>query len=111
MVTANCAARRAVTANVRRHTEPTGSVPDNGVMEARTDTRHHQRRTDRATAERVDLAALTARAFDLHAAKNYLRLSGVSSYLIASFAERYPHLLRAAEPERVDERRRPAANS
>lgn len=77
-------------------------------MKIRTDGRHRQtRRTDRATAERVDLAALTARAFDLHAAKNYLRLSGMGAELIDSFATRYPQALRAAPPERIDERRRP----
>lgn len=64
------------------------------------------RRSDRATAERVDLAALTARAFDLHAATNYLRLSGVHADLVDSFAARYPQALRAPQPERVDERRR-----
>lgn len=75
-------------------------------MKFRDNPRHHSRRSDRATAERVDLAALTARAFDLHAATNYLRLSGVEPHLIDSFAARYPQGLRAAQPERVDERRR-----
>lgn len=76
-------------------------------MKFRDDPRQQgQRRFDRATAERVDLAALTARAFDLHAATNYLRLSGVQAHLIESFAARYPQGLRAAQPERVDERRR-----
>lgn len=76
-------------------------------MKKSIDERHWQaRRADRATAERVDLAALTARAFDLHAATNYLRLSGVHSDLIDSFAARYPQGLRAPQPERVDERRR-----
>jgi hypothetical protein len=61
-------------------------------------------------AERVDLAALTARAFNLHAAKNYLRLSGVASGLIESFAARYPGDLRAPSPERTRERRRSRPN-
>lgn len=68
----------------------------------------HKRRKDRSTAERVDLAALTARAFDLQSAKTYLRLSGIRSALVESFAARYPAKLRAAEPERVEERRRRA---
>lgn len=82
---------------------------ETGGMRFQNDPRRQHRRADRATAERVDLAALTARAFDLHAAKNYLRLSGVQHDLIESFAARYPQGLRAAQPERIDERRRPAA--
>jgi hypothetical protein len=65
-----------------------------------------KRRRDSWTAERVDLAALAARAFDLHAARNYLRLSGIRSELIASFSSRYPNGLRTAEPGRTHERRR-----
>jgi hypothetical protein len=75
------------------------------IIDART---HRKRRTDRQTAERVDLAVLTARAFDLHSATNYLRLSGIPGHLIESFAERYPNALRTSQPERVEERRRPS---
>lgn len=53
------------------------------------------RRKDGWTAERINLAALAARAFDLHAAKNYLRLSGVSPDLVKRFASQYPAGLRA----------------
>jgi hypothetical protein len=76
------------------------------IIDART---RHKRRADRQTAERVDLAALTARAFDLHAATNYLRLSGVRDSVVQSFVERYPNVLRATQPERVEERRHRSA--
>lgn len=80
---------------------------DTVVMNNKIDPRNHnKRRRDRSTAERVDLAALTARAFDLHAAKNYLKLSGVHNVLIESFAARFPGSLRTAEAERVEDRRR-----
>jgi hypothetical protein len=76
-------------------------------MGRRIDGRMQQkRREDHSLAERVDLAALTARAFNLRAAKNYLRLSGVQSDLIESFASRYPdNNLRSPAAERTRERR------
>lgn len=78
-------------------------------MDTSIDTRNRQqRRTDRWTAERLDLAALTARAFDLHAAKNYLRLSGVPSHLIDNFVARFPGALRAAAAGNIEDRRRAA---
>jgi hypothetical protein len=78
-------------------------------MDPSTATRTQQpRRTDRWTAERLELAALTARAFDLHTAKNYLRLSGVPSELIENFVTRFPGALRAAGAGHTEERRRPS---
>jgi hypothetical protein len=65
-------------------------------MGLNADTRNQSsRRTDRWSAERIDLAALTARAFDLHLARNYLRLSGLEPRLVDSFSTRYPAQLRA----------------
>jgi hypothetical protein len=75
-------------------------------MGRRIDGRIQQkRRKDHSMAERVDLAALTARAFNLRVARNYLRLSGVESELIESFMSRYPHNLRSPAAERTRERR------
>jgi hypothetical protein len=73
-------------------------------MQARS---HLERRTDRLTAERFDLAVLTARAFDMKAASTYLRLSGISNLLIHRFAEHYPHQIRATmTTDRAERRRR-----
>lgn len=49
-----------------------------------------ERRMDRLSADRFDLAVLTARAFDLDAAITYLSLAGVSTALIDRFAKDYP---------------------
>jgi hypothetical protein len=73
-------------------------------MQARS---QRERRTDRLTAERFDLAVLTARAFDVKAASTYLRLSGISNLLIDRFAQQYPHQIRATmTTDRVERRRR-----
>jgi hypothetical protein len=73
------------------------------LIDARTE---QQRRKDRWTAERVDLAVLTARAFDLYTARNYLRLSGMQDQLIASFSDRYPNGLRSVDAKLSHGRRR-----
>jgi hypothetical protein len=65
------------------------------------------RRTDSWTAERIDLAVLTARAFDLHAARCYLQLSGISPDLVQRFTHRYPFTVRPTIPMHTSERRRP----
>jgi hypothetical protein len=72
------------------------------MMQARSE---QDRRTDSWTAERIDLAVLTARAFDLHAARYYLELSGVEADLVRRFAHRYPFTLRPATPMHPCERR------
>jgi hypothetical protein len=64
------------------------------------------RRRDNWTAERFDLAVLTARAFDLHAAECYLQLSGISSDLVHRFRRRYPFTMRPTIPMHTTERRR-----
>lgn len=64
------------------------------------------RRRDKFTAERFDLAILTAQAFDLRAAQAYLRLSGIDSLLIDQFSEQYPWKVRAAKTTAYEERRR-----
>lgn len=64
------------------------------------------RRMDSWTAERIDLAVLTARAFDLHAAKCYLQLSGISPDLVQKFTRRYPFTVRPTIPMHTSERRR-----
>lgn len=66
----------------------------------------HDRRTDNLTAERIDLAVLTARAFDLHAARNYLLLTGVRFPLLQEFTSRYPAKIRPAMPMNASDRRR-----
>ena len=64
------------------------------------------RRTDRLSADRFDLAVLTARAFDLNAALAYLRLAGASTALIDRFARDYPDRLRATVITSHAQRRR-----
>lgn len=66
-----------------------------------------ERRIDRLSADRLDLAVLTARAFDLDAALAYLSLAGVRNGLIERFAKDYPDNLRAtAITSHVQRRRR-----
>jgi hypothetical protein len=72
-------------------------------MQPRSDL---ERRVDRLTAERFDLAVLTARAFDLRAASTYLRLSGVRNVLVERFLKRYPDRVRATMTTDYVERRR-----
>lgn len=64
------------------------------------------RRMDSWTAERIDLAVLTARAFDLHAAECYLQLSGISPELVQKFTRRFPFTVRPTIPMHTTERRR-----
>ena len=52
------------------------------------------RRTDRSTAERFDLAILAARAFNLRAGQQYLVLSGVSPSLVGRFVAGFPDEVR-----------------
>jgi len=67
--------------------------------------RQTDRRTDSWTAERIDLAVLAARAFSLHSAQNFLRLSGIDLALMQQFAVRFPSRLRASgSPHRSDRR-------
>ena len=65
-----------------------------------------ERRTDRLSADRFDVAVLTARAFDLNAALAYLRLVGASTALIDRFASDYPDRLRATVVTSHAQRRR-----
>jgi len=65
----------------------------------------HDRRVDNSTAERVDLAVLAARAFDLHAGHNYLVLSGVNPLIVHRFVLRYPRGLRRMATAHDRERR------
>jgi hypothetical protein len=65
-----------------------------------------ERRIDRLSADRFDLAVLTARAFDLDAAVAYLSLAGVSTALIDRFARDYPDGLRATAVTSHAQRRR-----
>lgn len=77
-------------------------------MDSRIDARNQCRcRADRDTAKRVDLAAVAAGAFDVRAARNDLRLSGIDSDLISSFTARHPRRLRVLEPGRSEDRCRP----
>ena len=64
------------------------------------------RRTDRLSADRFDLAVLTARAFDLDAALAYLRQAGASPALIDRFAKDFPDRLRATVLTSHAQRRR-----
>jgi hypothetical protein len=66
----------------------------------------NDRRRDRLTAERFDLAILTARAFDVRAGQSYLRLSGVSTPLVQRFVDSYPNKVRATRTTDSFERRR-----
>jgi hypothetical protein len=68
--------------------------------------RMDDRRTDKLTAERIDLAVLTARAFDLRAAQTYLTLSGIGAALVVRFVSHYPDRLRATTGTEYPERRR-----
>jgi hypothetical protein len=61
------------------------------VMKAR---QSEDRRRDTATAERIDLAVRTCRAFNYRSAEIYLRLSGVPERLVDAFRHRYPAALR-----------------
>jgi hypothetical protein len=54
------------------------------------------RRTDHVTAERISVAELTAHAFNLERAKNYLLILGVAVVLVEEFAARFPSNLRKA---------------
>lgn len=65
-----------------------------------------ERRIDRLSADRFDLAVLTARAFDLNTALAYLSLAGVSTELIDRFAKDYPDRLRATVITSHAQRRR-----
>lgn len=64
------------------------------------------RRSDRLTAERFDLAILAARAFDLRAGQSYLTLSGVGPSLVDGFAARFPNALRVTTTSRAERRGR-----
>lgn len=87
-----------------RKLDDTVGVSGENVMHPRSE---RERRTDRLSADRFDLAVLTARAFDLNAAFAYLSLAGVSSALINRFAMDYPDKLRAtAITSHVQRRRR-----
>jgi len=64
------------------------------------------RRIDRLTAERFDLAILAARAFDLRAGQSYLKLSGIGPSLVKGFAARFPNALRMTASLRGERRGR-----
>jgi hypothetical protein len=64
------------------------------------------RRIDRLTAERFDLAILAARAFDLRAGQSYLKLSGIGPSLVERFATRFPNGLRMTASSRTERRGR-----
>jgi hypothetical protein len=66
----------------------------------------HDRRSDKLTAARFDLAILAARAFDVAAGQNYLLLSGVSTSIARRFAERYPNGVRTISTSTKPDRRR-----
>jgi hypothetical protein len=87
----------------RRKVEETASVSGENVMCPRNE---RERRMDRLSADRFDLAVLTARAFDLDAAITYLSLAGVSTALIDRFAKDYPDRLRATAITSHAQRRR-----
>lgn len=53
-----------------------------------------ERRVDNLSADRFDLAVITARAFDLNAAFAYLKQIGASSALVDRLARDYPDNLR-----------------
>ena len=65
-----------------------------------------ERRVDRLSADRFDLAVLTARAFDLNAAIAYLSQAGVSNTVIDRFVKDYPDRLRATVITSHAQRRR-----
>lgn len=74
------------------------------VMHPRSE---RERRIDSLSADRFDLAVLTARAFDLRTAFTYLSLVGVSNALINRFVKHYPDELRmTAITHHVQRRRR-----
>jgi hypothetical protein len=50
--------------------------------------RHEDRRQDAATAERIDMALQTLRAFDLHTARRFLDIAGIPDRLAESVLER-----------------------
>jgi hypothetical protein len=54
------------------------------------------RRADHVTAERIHVAELTAHAFNVHRATNYLLILGISAVLIEQFVARFPSNLRKA---------------
>jgi hypothetical protein len=56
--------------------------------------RQIERRQDTATAERFALGVKTWRAFDMHAALSYLRLSGCPETVVQQFLLRVPDRLR-----------------
>ena len=68
--------------------------------------RRRERRMDGLTADRFDLAVLTARAFDLNAASTYLNQVGVSEALIVRFTKDYPAKVRATVTTHCVQRRR-----
>jgi hypothetical protein len=69
------------------------------------------RRKDRCTAERFDLAILAARAFDMRAGQQYLLLSGVSPSIMQRFLTGFPDKMRTRTPLYRTERRRSSFSS
>ncbi|MGZ3184712.1 MAG: hypothetical protein ACXU8N_19935 [Telluria sp.] len=53
-----------------------------------TNMRNGDRRLDAATAERIDMALQTLRAFDVHTAKRFLDITGIPSTLVDSILTR-----------------------
>lgn len=68
--------------------------------------RESERRVDRVTADRLDLAVLTARAFDLNTASAYLSLLGISDALVDRFTKHYPNKVRATVTTHHGQRQR-----
>jgi hypothetical protein len=50
--------------------------------------RNGERRLDAATAERIDMALQTLRAFDVHTAKRFMDITGISPTLVNSILSR-----------------------
>ncbi|WP_167758712.1 hypothetical protein [Zemynaea arenosa] len=73
-------------------------------METRERRKQDNRRDDRATAERIEMAVLTARAFDHRAARSYLLLSGVHPRVADDFVRRFPTQLRQTARQSTDRR-------
>lgn len=73
-------------------------------METRERRKPYNRRGDRVTAERIEMAVLTARAFDHRAARTYLLLSGVHPHVADDFVRRFPTQLRQTARETSDRR-------
>ncbi|HZX29496.1 MAG TPA: hypothetical protein VFF16_20655 [Telluria sp.] len=51
-------------------------------LTTRKDMRNGDRRQDAATAERIDMALQTMRAFDAHTAKRFMDITGIPKRLI-----------------------------